>query len=270
MIIFKPEDHKYESIDPNEKINWMSVTSLIGKFKKPFDPVSQSIKSSKNKKSKWYGLDPELIQSIWKGENTRAVSVGSRYHDQRENDLLEHASLQRLGIDIPIYRPIYKDGVKQAPEQKLMDGVYPEHMVYLKSAGICGQADRIEVVGGQVDIYDYKSNKEIKKESYVSWDGTSVRMLDPISHLDDCNYIHYALQLSIYMYIILKHNPTLRPGVMFLHHIIFETEGEDQYGYPINCKDDNGDPIVKEVVPYAVPYLKDEVISLINYIKDGE
>ena len=28
-----------------------------------------------------------------------------------------------------------------------------------------------------------------------------------------------------------------------------------------------GDPIVKEVVPYELPYLKKEVRSMINYIK---
>ena len=26
---------------------------------------------------------------------------------------------------------------------------------------------------------------------------------------------------------ILKHNPKLQPGKMFIHHILFETEGED-------------------------------------------
>jgi hypothetical protein len=40
--------------------------------------------------------------------------------------------------------------LKIAPNQKLDPGVYPEHMVYLKSAGICGQSDLVEVVNGKV------------------------------------------------------------------------------------------------------------------------
>ena len=36
-IVFKPETHSYVSIDPNENISWTSVTSVISKFKKPFD-----------------------------------------------------------------------------------------------------------------------------------------------------------------------------------------------------------------------------------------
>ena len=51
--------------------------------------------------------------------------------------------------------------MKKAPDQKLADGIYPEHMTYLKSASLCGQADRIEVINGKVNIYDYKTNKEI-------------------------------------------------------------------------------------------------------------
>ena len=146
--------------------------------------------------------------------------------------------------------------------------MYPEHMVYLKSTGICGQSDLVEVVNGKVNIIDYKTNKEIKTEGFTNWEGITEKMLDPISHLDDCNFNHYALQLSIYMYIILKHNPKLKPGRIFIHHITFEQEGEDKYGYPIAAKDSDGNPIVKDVIPMAVPYLVDEVISILHYIKD--
>jgi hypothetical protein len=96
----------------------------------------------------------------------------------------------------------------------------------------------------------------------------SEKMLPPVDHLDDCNFNHYALQLSIYMYIILKHNPKLQPGSIYIHHILFETESQDKYGYPIVKKDHNGDPIVKEVIPMKIPYLIDEVISILHYIKD--
>jgi len=142
-------------------------------------------------------------------------------------------------------------------------------MVYLKSAGICGQSDLVEVVNNKVNIIDYKTNKEIKTESFKDWEGISKKMLNPIAHLDDCNFVHYSLQLSIYMYIILKHNPKLQPGKMFLHHIVFEEEGKDKYGNPITKYSEQGDPIVKEVTPIEVPYLKDEVISIVNWLHDN-
>ena len=92
----------------------------------------------------------------------------------------------------------------------------------------------------------------------------------PLSHLDDCNFSHYALQLSIYMYIIIKHNPKLKPGNMFIHHVQFEEEGKDEYGYPIHKYTPEGDPVLKELVQIPVPYLKDEVISLIHYLYDNK
>jgi NADPH-dependent 7-cyano-7-deazaguanine reductase QueF-like protein len=143
-------------------------------------------------------------------------------------------------------------------------------MVYLRSAGICGQSDLVEVVNGKVNIIDYKTNKEIKKESYVDWEGKSAKMMSPVDSLDDCHFYHYALQLSIYMYIILKHNPKLKPGKIFIHHVVFEVEGEDQWGYPISKKNENGEPIVKEVTPILMPYLSEEVISIIHYLNDNK
>ena len=60
-IQFTAADHKYQSINQDEKINWISVTSVISLFKKEFDKQAQALKSSKNKRSKWYGLTPEKI-----------------------------------------------------------------------------------------------------------------------------------------------------------------------------------------------------------------
>lgn len=269
-VTFQAENHKYQSLDPDDRIEWTSVTSFVGMFKQKFDPVAQSIKSSKNPRSKWFGMDPLEIQAHWAGETDRAITAGSWYHDQRESDLTSINTIQRNGVDIPIIKPIWEGTVKKAPVQRLTEGIYPEHFVYLKSAGVCGQSDRVEVVKDTVDIIDYKTNKEIKKYSFVNWEGKSVKMAGPCSHLDDCNFNHYALQLSIYMYIILKHNPRYKPGKLMLHHIIFEKEGEDKFGNPIPKKDLEGNPIVKEVIPYEAPYLKSEVIAMINYLNDNK
>jgi hypothetical protein len=66
------------------------------------------------------------------------------------------------------------------------------------------------------------------------------------------------------MYIMLKHNPRLKPGKMFIHHVTFELEGEDEHGYPITKYDDQGDPVIKQVIPMKMPYLKEEVIAIIK------
>ena len=265
MITYNSDGHIY--IDESDN-KWTSVTDLIKRFEQPFNELEVAQKTSKNRKSKWYKIPVNEILNAWKEEKERAVELGNWYHEQREKETLQLNSLNRENVDLQIYHPIVDEkGCKIAPDQKLLEGVYPEHFIYLSSYNLCGQADRVEVVGDTVNIYDYKSNKEIKMHSFTSWSGKVTRMLSPVSHLEDCNYYHYALQLSMYMYIILKHNPQYTPGKLVIQHVIFEAVGEDKYGYPIYKRDSEGNPIVKEVVHYNVPYLFQEVKDILKSIK---
>ncbi len=265
-ITFKEKGHTYESND-QDNIDWVSVTSLVSMFKEPFDGKTQAKKSSKNKKSKWYGMTPKEILDAWEGEKNRAIKLGNWYHNQREADILDFKTIEKDGIEVPIIKPIVKEnGVKLAPEQKLLDGVYPEHLVYLKSAKICGQADVVEIVNGVININDYKTNKEIKEKGFTNWEGITKKLYKPVSHLDDCHLNHYNLQLSIYAYIIKKHNPKLKIGKLTIQHVKFKQIGEDENGYPIN-EHINGEPILEDITMYDLPYLKSEVISIINWLK---
>jgi ATP-dependent exoDNAse (exonuclease V) beta subunit len=268
-IIFKEAGHTYESIE-EDNIEWLSVTSLVGKFKPKFDKDGQAKKSAKNKNSKWYGMTVEQILQAWDNETERAINLGNFYHNQRESDMLDFKTIERGGTEVPIVKPLVNDeGIKLAPEQKLSDGVYPEHLVYLKSVGLCGQADVVEIVDGYININDYKTNKEIKEKGYTNWEGITSKMFKPVNHLDDCNLNHYSLQLSIYAYIIKKHNPSLKIGKLTIQHVKFKQIGEDENGYPIN-EYYNGEPILDEIKMYEVPYLKDEVNSLIMWLKDNK
>ena len=241
----------------------------MSRFKKKFDAEAAALKASKNKKSKWYGMDPAEIQAVWASDSTRAIDLGNWYHNQREADITAIGTIEKNGVTVPVFKPIYDGDIKLSPHQQLVEGIYPEHFVYLESIGVCGQSDRVEVVNGIVDIIDYKTNKEIKKEGFKNWEGVSEKLLPPLSHLDDCNYNHYSLQLSLYMYIILKHNPNLRPGKLILHHITFKESGDkDKYGNKILLKDYNGDPIVDQIIPYELPYLRAEIQSMLKFGKE--
>ena len=72
------------------------------------------------------------------------------------------------------------------------------------------------------------------------------------------------------MYIILKHNPNLKPGKLIIHHITFEEEDEkDEYGYPILKTSVEGDPIIRDIEVYELPYLKQEVLDILSWYKDN-
>jgi|TARA_R110001592_G_scaffold54388_2_gene166388 hypothetical protein len=272
-VIFKEEGHIYESLNEDlekDKIKWTSVTSFIGMFKPKFDRDGQSKKSAKNKRSKWYGMTPKEIIAAWDGETDRAIKLGNWYHDQREENLCEFNTIERDGVEVPIIRPISDDkGIKIAPEQKLIDGAYPEHFVYLKSLGLCGQADLVSIVNNKINILDYKTNKEIKEKGFTNWEGITSKMYNPVNNLDDCNLQHYNLQMSLYAYIIKKHNPKLKIGKLQIQHVSFEKEGENKFGYPISKYNDQGEPMIKEIKIYNLPYLKDEIDSLVMWLKDN-
>ena len=266
-IRFYPETHTYESIDPSENINWISVTRLIHNFKEPFDTKKMAKLCASGKNPKYIGMTEAQIIESWNKENNRAVTLGSWYHDCREKDLLSCNTITRYGKELMIIDPLMDGEIKLAPDQSLSEGIYPEHLIYLKSIGVCGQADRVEVVNDVIDLYDYKTNKEIKLKSYVDRNGKSKKMLGPLSHLDDCNFNDYALQLSTYMYMMLKHNYNLKPGKMQIDHVEFEIEDVDQMGYPIIASDAKGDPLIKKVTPYEIPYLKSEVIAMFKHLQ---
>jgi ATP-dependent exoDNAse (exonuclease V) beta subunit len=270
LLKFTPHNHKYTSIKLEDDKEWLSVTSLISQFKQPFEADKISERVSKSKKSKWYGMTPEDIREAWKAEAKRATDLGTWYHNQRESDICEIENMERHGTTVPIFKPIEKEGIKYSPEQKLKNGVYPEHMVYLRSAGVCGQSDLVEVVNGKVHITDYKTNKEIKVEGFTNWEGKTQKMSAPVAHLDDCHLNHYALQLSMYMFIILKHNPKLSPGTLTIHHIMFEESGRDKFDNPISARDNNGNPIVTDIMQYDLPYLKKEAIDVIHWLEDNK
>jgi len=274
-LVFTEKDHLYKSADPKDSTQWLSVTSLISLLKPEFDGPAVAAKCSRARSGKWKGMDPKTILTVWALEAKRATDLGTFYHKTQEDQILNHPFYDHQGINLPVYAPRFdSDGRKVGQAQQLTDGIYPELMVWLKSMGICGQIDKPIVCDGKVHIGDYKTNKEIKTKGFKSWDGTVQMMTGPVSHLEDCNLNHYALQLSIYLYIMLKHNPELKPGDLTIYHVKFKSmltpdgqEVVDQFGFPVHACNEMGDPIVDEVVEYAVPYLKQEVMAIMNWYK---
>lgn len=246
MLRFHDDGHKYESVTPDGR-KWLGVTTLISKFKIPFDPAI-AYKNVKDPESKWYGMDPIEVQRIWKTEANRSTTVGTWFHkymEDREKD--------------PINCCPIKEGWKYAGDQILQPGVYPEFFVYNSYYGLCGQADKVEATAqGTINIGDYKTNKKLEMKGF-----RGKKMLSPIQHLEDCHFSHYSLQMSFYMWMLLQHNYWLKPGTMTLYHVKFKIEDQDENGYPIVAKNKNGEYVYESVNPIVVPYLKDEVESIL-------
>jgi hypothetical protein len=268
MIKFIEKGHIYTSVIPDDT-KWLGVTTLVGHLHEKFNAKEQAVKSSLKKSTanypnKWYGVPEKEILEAWNAEGKRSIELGSWYHKQREDSLYNN-------FHGNVIKPDVRDGIKYAGDQILYEGIYPEHLVYLKSEGICGQSDYVEVTNdAKINIRDYKTSKEIKREGFKNWEGVVKKMYKPVAHLDDCHFYHYALQLSIYMYIIHRHNPNLTPGSLIIEHIKFEIEEEDKWGYPIYKKDADNNFIVKEIEEIEVPFLRKEVYAVTTWLKDNK
>jgi hypothetical protein len=270
MIYFTEAGHKYLSND-GDNIEWTSVTTLLELFTEEFDErkVASKCSTGEGKTKKYIGLSVDDILDIWSKENKRATDLGSRYHYKKEKQLIDNPLQEREGLVYPVYPPIMSGDKKLSIPQQLTEGIYAEHMMFLKSAKICGQSDRVEIIKNYIDVYDHKTNKKLEFEGFKNRLGVSKKMLRILKHLDDCNFIHYSLQLSIYMYMIRKHNYNLTPRHLKLEHVLFETKSVDEYGFPIYHLDDQGNPIIKSITSHPVDYMEREAISIINFIKEN-
>lgn len=244
MITFIEDKHQYFS--PGDQRPWTSVTQLIHKYQpqKDWDQIAKRY-------AKKHGIEEAEVKRRWKQENENSLKRGRSFHKQREEDLLSCQTIGDNGKALVIYQPTMDDeGNKISLTQKISDGIYPELLVALNSARVCGQADYVAICDGKINIKDYKTNKEIKKNGFVGWDGLEEMMLDPISGIPNSNYWHYALQLNIYAHIIKKNNPHLKIGTLEMLHILFDEQEE-----------------VKDIVRYTLPDLQIEVANLLDHHK---
>lgn len=267
MVKFYPENHKYRSIDISDTIPWVSATGVLERFKEKFDVIGKSEKCAQDPSYHLCGYSAEEIRTIWKNESIRSTTLGSWYHDKREQKMLKDGFVEHKGHKLPIFQSIVDtDGIKTASPQQLKNGCYPEHLVYDLNSHICGQSDKPIIFDKKIIIRDYKTNKEVTKQGYTGRSGKSKKLLYPLNHLDDCDVIKFGLQLSIYGYFIKLANPGYNVEELIIEHVLFETSGEDEFGYPITRLDENNEPIIKDVIEIPVPYLESEVKMMINRI----
>lgn len=201
-IRFVEKTHQY--FDPQNK-EYRSVSKLIQTIKPKFDREEISLRMAQ-KKAREEGIPVEQAQGIilaeWDRKRDSSSDWGNFIHNGIEDYLntgTTHKDLLPIGKQIASFiAPFYK--------------YYPEAILYDSEFGIAGQTDltvvRQRTKNSVVDFYDYKTNEQkgIYYDSILRHQDGKIKkhinkfLLEPLSHLEDCNYNHYALQLSIYAY----------------------------------------------------------------------
>lgn len=246
-MIFYQKDHLYQLDD---KV-FTSVTTLL----KQLEPV-KNWKAIAKKYATKVGKTPTEVEADWEKTKTEAAGRGTAYHLSRQEALNRAGVVQRSNVlcDVKFCLPSPHESQGSMliqPDFKLQNNtLYTEFMVWDEEALICGMADEVEVVNNTINVNDHKTNKSIDKEGYYVKNVGRNKLVHPVSHLDDCNWSIYCLQLSLYMYLLWKKNKHLKVGNLTLNHVQFDRDGN-----------------VTGVVPHKVPYLRNEVKALIEWWK---
>lgn len=275
-IAFIEETHKYFDVT-NPNAVFTSVTTMIHSYTQEFDKNFWSAYKAIEKllpKDSWniekksllntkkfdkvilemYDIDEndfnreqQAILDAWDEENRKSCERGTKIHADLENSFYE----KKKDIDISKFEIGGKFICdKGRTELDLENGVYPEYLISRVSEDgklrIAGQIDLLVKKGNKITIADFKTNKKIETKSFFNnKTKQSVKMKYPLNNLDDVNYWHYTLQLSTYAWMLQKYNPEFEIEDLVMIHF------------------DHND----NMTVYHLPYLKEEVIKMLNHFK---
>jgi hypothetical protein len=181
MIKFNEKYHSYTNIFTGQR--YVSATTLIHKFTKPFDTEKHAKRVAERE-----GTTPEEIKELWKEENKKACDYGNHVHQVMEDWL--------NGNDVDI-----KDMVSYVePFEKLVDDfdkslITPEKRLWNHEHKVAGTTDVYQDHKRFFNLYDFKTNKRFNFNNVFG-----EYMLGDFSHLSNCQYNTYSLQLSMYAY----------------------------------------------------------------------
>ena len=192
-----------EAMTPPEK--WNDTKMFLLKTKKIDDKCFENIDREQ------FEINKSLLDAEWKRKNEESKATGIAVHEMIRNELATDIFAARRDFGL--------EGDVQSNDVFLMSegGLFPEQRMEIpldEEFQLVGIADLISIKDGIVTIIDWKTDEDgIKFKSYYDVAKKHGKKLKyPLSKLDDINGVHYQLQLSIYMYMILKIRPDLKPG----------------------------------------------------------
>lgn len=176
----------------------------------------------------------------WKKENKKSTDKGTAFHNKMEKDVLESGKgVLDDGVSL-IYRS-YNGNLENTSFGENGVECIPELRLYNHKYKLAGTTDvPIFYPNKIVRIDDHKTNKKIVTKN--KWE----KMLYPLDKYDNCNYVHYNIQLSLYGWML------------------------EQFGYKVEelkishyLFNENNEAIAKK--EYIFEYLKKDVENLLEH-----
>lgn len=211
-IMFYEDKHIYQNVDNRHR--YTSVTQAISRVKPDVDwdywavykhlETQGKVKPNYDNRLIWfegswvshkkYLSEARKVRSTWKGKGDVSAKKGTFLHLYLEN------LFNNKVIKVPAK---YKGNIGGAnqfyKDFKHRQAIYAEVIVADDEIELAGQVDRpFFVAPGIIDLYDYKTDAEIKFDNKYS------SLKHPCSDLPDCNFSKYTLQVNLYRWIIEK------------------------------------------------------------------
>jgi len=174
-IVFEPLTHTYK----DETGFYTPVSSVISHYKAKFDSDKWSLIKARER-----GISQEEILEEWALNSKKSTDKGTTMHKAVEDFFRHRLESEYVAEYLPIFLKWRTSGMVFIPEQ----------LLFSKKYRVAGTPDMV-IFDPKTDTYsilDWKTNKEIKMSNRYQ------KMTGVCSHLDDCNYNHYFLQLNLY------------------------------------------------------------------------
>lgn len=193
LVYLDPIPHVYINRETGEK--YKSVTTVISSIEHEFDVdgVATSISKQSDldpKKNPLYiGMSKDRIVNYWKEINDSANEYGTHIHETVEKYLLSNKwFFPEDELELSVCRAY--------DELNIDEGVcmYPERVLFAEEYKLAGTTDLlIDIDDVFFDIGDWKTNKVFNFFSPFKQ-----TLKKPFEHLQDCQFVVYTLQLSVY------------------------------------------------------------------------
>jgi hypothetical protein len=175
-----------------------SVTTIIKDNFPQFDSEKVAIKSAAKAK-----MTVDAILQLWKKSGDEASAFGNLIHLMAETIILNYD----LGAADYLAKTEREEKFLAALKVSISQIIKNYHIlevekiVFSPVKKVAGTIDLLlqHKTTGSIIVGDWKTSKEIKRSAYNNELGLGL-----CSHLQNCNYVHYSLQLAVYKELLIS------------------------------------------------------------------
>lgn len=239
FIDFVDEGHVYTlSLPGKDPIHPLSTTTMIHQFFPHFDAdeVLKKMFKSGSAQRKYPGKTAEEIKEEWSKNGQEASQLGTDMHLDIERFLNGETVLAPETKEFKMFIRFWQKFCELNPGCKIFR---TEWLVYDEDIPLSGSIDCTVITPqGDFILIDWKRSKEIKLNN--RWQSG----FGPCQGLDNCNFVHYTLQLNVYRHIL----ETKYGGrVVGMSLAVFHPNQNDYMTYEVERREDLIQKIWKEL-----------------------